>query len=221
MRAPFDGIITARYADPGALVQAATGAQTTALPVVAVSETDHLRVYVYPDQKTASSVKIGDRAEVADVTRPDSKVSATVSRTTGELDVKTRTLLVEIDLDNREGKFLAGSFVQVTLYFGIPASVEIPAEGLVMRGDKAFVGIVDADKKATFREVTAFESDGKTVQILSGISEGDQVMLNVGNSISEGEKVRPEGEKLKKSEEKQSDKSQDEKIMGSQKEKSN
>jgi membrane fusion protein, multidrug efflux system len=192
MRAPFDGIITARYADPGALVQAATSAQTTALPVVALSQTDRLRVYVYPDQKTASSVQLGDKAEVSDATRPETKVSATVSRTTGELDLKTRTLLVEIELDNREGKILAGSFVQVTLFIHIPATIEIPAGGLVMRGDKAFVGTLDAQNKATFREVTVYESDGKTVRLLSGISEGDQVMLNIGQSISEGDQVQPE-----------------------------
>jgi membrane fusion protein, multidrug efflux system len=201
MRAPFDGIITARYADPGALLQAATTGQTQALPVVALSQTDRLRVYVYPDQKTASSVQIGDRAKVADVTKPETKLDATVTRTTGQLDPKTRTLLVEIDLNNHEGKILAGSFVQVTLFIRTPPSVEIPVGGLVMRGSKAFVGIVDGDNKATFREVTVFESDGRTVKLSSGISDGDQVMLNVGDTISEGEKVQPEGEKSKKSEE--------------------
>jgi membrane fusion protein, multidrug efflux system len=207
MRAPFDGIITARYADPGALVQAATTSQP-ALPVVALSQTDHLRVYVYPDQKTASSVQIGDRAEVADVTRSEAKLSGTVSRTTGQLDPKTRTLLVEIDLDNREGKILAGSFVQVTLQIRIPAAVEIPAGALVMRGDKAFVGTIDGENKAIFREVTVYDSDGKTVRLISGISEGDQVMLNVGQSISEGQKVRPEEEKSQKPENRKSNGSQ-------------
>ena len=152
-------------------------------------------MYVYPDQKTASSVQLGDKAEVSDATRPETKVSATVSRTTGELDVKTRTLLVEIELDNREGKILAGSFVQVTLFIHIPATIEIPAGGLVMRGDKAFVGTLDAQNKAIFREVTVYESDGKAVRLLSGISEGDQVMLNIGQSISEGDQVQPEEEK--------------------------
>jgi membrane fusion protein, multidrug efflux system len=211
IRAPFEGIITARYADPGALLQAATTGQTQALPVVALSQTDRLRVYVYPDQRTASSVQIGDRAEVADATKPDSMVTATVSRTTGQLDAKTRTLLVEIELDNRAGKFLAGSFVQVTLFVRIPPTVEIPVEGLVMRGNTAFVGVVDGDNKATFRQVTVFASDGKTVKLSSGLSKGDQVMLNVGDSVTEGQKVRPQEEKSKesssKSEEKKSDKS--------------
>lgn len=201
IRAPFDGTIAARYADPGALLQAATSSQSQALPVVALSQTDRLRVYVYPDQKTAGSVQVGDLAEVADVTRPQFKISAKVTRTTGELDVKTRTLLVEIDLDNREGKFLAGSFVQVTLFIRIPPTIEIPAGALIMRGDKAFVGTVDADNKAAFSKVTVFESDGKRVLLLSGISEGDRVMLNVGQSISEGDRVQPEEEKPNKSQE--------------------
>jgi RND family efflux transporter MFP subunit len=219
IRAPFDGIITARYADPGALLQAATSAQTTALPVVALSETDRLRIYIYPDQKTANSVKIGDRVEVAEVTKPDTKLSATVSRTTGQLDTRTRTLLVEIDLDNREGKILAGGFVQVTLFIDIPPTIEIPAGALIMRGDNAFVGIVDHRNRASFRQVEIFQSDGKTVQLLSGISEGDLVMLNVGDRIMEGELVQPDKQKSNdtqkgkpgKPEEKESDKSQKDK----------
>ena len=115
VRAPFSGTITARFVDPGALVQGATSGQTTALPVVTISDTDRLRVYVYPDQKTASLIKVGDRAEIWDTTRPDVKLTATVTRTSGELDLKTRTLLVEIDCGNRDGLILAGSFVQVTL----------------------------------------------------------------------------------------------------------
>ncbi|MGB6065849.1 MAG: efflux RND transporter periplasmic adaptor subunit [Desulfomonilaceae bacterium] len=204
MRAPFNGVITARYVDPGALLQAATSSQTSSSPVVSLSKTDRLRVYVYPDQKTASSVKIGDKAEVADATRPANKVSAKVSRTTGQLDATTRTLLVEIDLDNSEGKILAGSFVQVTLFVSNPPAIEIPASGLVIRGDKTFVGTVGPDDKASFREVSVYESDGITVQFLSGVSEGEIVMLNVGESISEGQRVQPEEEKLETSEKKKS-----------------
>ncbi len=215
IRAPFSGIITSRYVDPGALLQAATTSQTSSVPVVSVSQTDFLRVYVYPDQRTASSVRIGDRADVGDATRPQIKVSAKVSRTTGQLDTKTRTLLVEIDLDNQKGRILPGSFVQVTLYVSIPPAIEIPAAGLVMRGDKAFVGIVDKQNKASFREVNIYESDGKNALLLSGISEGDRVMLNIGQSISEGAQVQPEEEKPKespgKSEEKKPDKSQEKK----------
>ncbi len=88
IKAPFAGTIAAPYADPGALLQAATGAHTTALPVVTLSQKNRLRVYVYPDQRTASLVAVGDRVEIADATRPEVRGSATASRTSGELTPK-------------------------------------------------------------------------------------------------------------------------------------
>ena len=93
IRAPFSGTVTARFADPGALLQGATTAQTGALPVVTISDSDRLRVYVYPDQKIASMIRVGDPAEVVDPTKPDAKISGKVARTSGELDPKTCTLL--------------------------------------------------------------------------------------------------------------------------------
>lgn len=191
MKAPFDGTITARYADPGALLQAATGAQTTALPIATLSQTDRLRVYVYPDQKTASAVRVGDRVEIADVTRPDVKLSAAVSRTSGELDPKTRTLLVEIDLDNREGKILAGSFVEVTLFIRSTAVAQIPAQCLVMRGDDPWVAVVGGDNKVRFRQVNIYESDGRKIQLASGVTEGERVVFNPLSTLTDGEHVQP------------------------------
>lgn len=191
LRAPFTGTITARFADPGALVQSAATAQTSALPVVTISETDRLRVSVYPDQETASLIHVGDRAEVSDATRPEVKFSARVSRTNGELDTKTRTLLAEIDLDNREGRILAGSFVQVRLFVRIPPHVEIPAQALVIHGDKTFVGVVTPENRVTLRSVDIQESDGKTVRLRSGLDGGERVALHLGYSVEDGEHVQP------------------------------
>jgi len=191
VRAPFAGTITARFVDPGALLQAAVSAQTTAQGLVSLSQTDRLRVYVYPDQKTASMIQVGDRGEVADTSRPDTKVPATVSRTSGELDAKTRTLLVELDVDNREGKILAGSFVKVSLTFQTPPHVEIPVEALVSRPDKTLVAILGDENKVKLREVTIADSNGKVAKISSGLKDGAQVILNAGQGISEGDKVQP------------------------------
>ncbi len=191
MRAPFAGTVTARFADPGALVQSATSSQTAALPVVTISDSGRLRVYVYPDQRTATLVRIGDPVSVADATRPDIKVPATVTRTSGELDPKTRTLLVEIEVDNRDRKILAGSFVNVTLFVSAPPSVEIPASSLVIRGNKSMVGILTNEDKVTFREVGVWETDGRIVRLLTGVTEGERVILASGEAIGEGQKVRP------------------------------
>jgi RND family efflux transporter MFP subunit len=190
MRAPFAGTVTARYADPGALIQSATTGSGTALPVVTLSQTDTLRVYVYPDQKTASFVQMGDHADISDAARPDVKLSGSVTRTSGELDTKTRTLLVEIDIDNTEGKIIPGSFVQVSLEVRTLPYVEIPADALVMRQDKAFAAVVGSDDKVRFQPITIYETDAKTVKVSQGLGEGDQVALNLGDSVAEGQKVQ-------------------------------
>jgi len=198
MHAPFPGTVTARYVDPGALIQAATSGQTNAQPVVTLSQTDRLRVYAYPDQKTASFVRVGDSADISDVARGDIKLAGTVSRTSGRLDTKTRTLLVEIDVDNSEGKLLAGSFVQVVLKIRTLPFTEVPAAALVMRGDKSFVGTLGEGNRVNFKEVTVYESDGRTARLSSGLSEGEQVIVDVGESVLEGQKVRPVGETQQK-----------------------
>ncbi len=191
LRAPFSATVTARFADPGALVQNATTSQTATLPLVALSQTDRLRVYIYLDQRNAAFVKVGDHAVIADAARPEVRLAARVSRVSGEIDLKTRTLLVELDLDNRAGKILAGGFVQVTLKLHTPAYVQIPVDALLVRGDKTFVGVVSADNRVTFRPVTVADSDAKAVYIGTGLAEGEHVVLNPGTGILEGELVRP------------------------------
>jgi RND family efflux transporter MFP subunit len=197
MRAPFSGTVTSRFVDPGALLQSATTNQTAAQPVVTISRTDLLRVYVYLDQKNAAFVKKGDRAEVADAARPEVHLPASVTRVSGELDLKSRTLLVELDLDNREGTVLAGGFVQVSLTMKIPPRVQVPAEALLVKGEKSYVGVVGSDNRVRFREVSVADSDGKMVRSSAGIGEGDRVVLNPGSSISEGQLVQPAEEGIK------------------------
>jgi len=191
LRAPFRGTVTARFADPGALVQNAANSQTTALPLVSLSRTDKLRVYIYLDQKDATAVRVGNRAEISDSSRPDVKLAASITRISGELDLKTRTLLAELDVDNKEGLLLAGSFVQVSLRLKSASAVEIPAEALLMKGEKAFVAVVSADGKVKFRPVVIADSDGKAVRLNSGLDDGEHVVLNPGFAISDNEQVQP------------------------------
>lgn len=191
LRAPFSGIVTARFADPGALVQSAANSQTTALPLVTLSQTNKLRIYVYLDQKDAAFVRIGDHAEISDSSRPDVKLAASITRISGELDPKTRTLLAELDVDNKQGLLLAGSFVQVSLRLKTAQSIEIPAEALLMKGDKAFVATITEGSKVNFRPVDVADSDGKTVRISSGLEEGQQLVLNPGFGIADGAQVQP------------------------------
>jgi membrane fusion protein (multidrug efflux system) len=191
MRAPFSGRVTARYVDPGALIQSAVSVQTSAQPVLTLSETDRLRVYIYPDQKTASFVQIGDEAEISDIARSDIKLSGSVTRTSSRLDTKTRTLLVEIDVDNKEQRVLAGSFVRVVLSIRTPAFVQVPVGALVMRGDKAFVTTLTREDTVKFQPVTIYDSDGKNVTLSSGLDEGAEVIPDLGDTVVDGQRVQP------------------------------
>ncbi len=189
--APFTGAVTARFVDPGALIQNATTTQTSAQPIVSVAQIDKLRVYVYPDQSVASLIRDGDIAHVADPAWPDAKVTGSVTRNSRELDPKTRTLLVEIDIDNHENKILAGSSVQATIWVKTPECVQIPVEALLIRDDKNLVGVITPDNKLSFRPITIYYSDGKALSLSSGVKEGELVAINVRNRISDGDKVDP------------------------------
>ncbi len=191
LRAPYPAVVTARFADPGALIQSAVSAQTTALPVLTLSRTNRLRVYVYLDQRDAAFVRVGDVAEISDTARPEVRLPASVSRISGELDARTRTLLTELDVENKGGALLAGSFVQVSLTLKTAPAVEIPAEALLMKGDSPAVAVISPDHKVGFRPVVILDSDAKTVSLSSGLKEGELVILNPGWGIAEGAQVRP------------------------------
>jgi len=190
LRAPFAGTVTARYADPGALVQAATGAQTGALPLVTISTPDKLRVYVYVPQKDAAFVKVGDRAEVTMPDRAELEIEGRVTRRSDELDPRTRMMLVEVDLDNKEGQIVPGSFVTVTLTFASPPEIIIPVEALILNGNKASVFVLDGDTVHA-RPVTVSDNDGTIVRLARGLRAGELVALNLGDNVADGARVQP------------------------------
>ena len=189
LRAPFNGTVTARYADPGALVQAATGASTGALPLVTISTPERLRVYVYVDQRQAGSVRIGDAALVSLSDRGDAHIEGRVARLSSELDPHTRMMLVEIDVDNKDGAIVPGSFVTVTLSLATPPEIEIPVEALVMHGKNAFVPVVENDI-VHYKKVRVSDDDGTTVRIHEGLKAGENIALNLSDNVADGARVQ-------------------------------
>jgi RND family efflux transporter MFP subunit len=189
LRAPFAGVVTARYADPGALVTNAASNQTAALPVVSISDTARLKVTVYAEQAEATAVRAGLEAEVADAAAPERKRVGTVARVSGELDARTRTLRTEVEFDNADGGFLPGSFVNVALLLPATSYVEVPAGALVTRDKKPMVGTVDGEQKVHFVPVQVAGTDGKVVRIASGLEENVTVALNPPPGLAEGSHV--------------------------------
>ncbi len=189
--APLDGRVTARYADPGALVQNATSSQTSALPVVTISDTSHLRVDAYVQQQDAPFVHAGDLVDIEDATNPSRKLSARVSRTSGELDTKSRTLLAEIDLENPKDFFVGGSFAYVTLHLKVPSVPEVPLNALLLRDNQQFVAVPDESGILHFRPVQVESTDGSVVRIAGGIRAGEKVAVNVPDEVSDGSRIQP------------------------------
>jgi RND family efflux transporter MFP subunit len=171
-------------------VQNAANGASGALPVVTLSQLDRLRVFVYVDQRDAASVKAGDRVEIV-LPYQGEVVPGQVSRVAGELEPRTRTMTVEIDLDNAGGAIVPGSFLTVRLRLAGKPQLRVPAAALLIRQQKPLVAVVGADNRVKLRGVTVAQHDGAFVALASGLAEGERVALNVDRSIRDGDRVRP------------------------------
>ena len=186
--APFDGVVTARTIDTGQLIE--TGATKELFRLQAIQT---LRVYTNVPQAYAASVKRGMKFDVSFAEHPGQLYSGTVVRTADAIDPTTRTLLVEVDLNNRKGDLLPGSLAQV--HFKTPVVTTnyiVPVAALIFRreGMQVAVAVKDgATTKAHLVSVTIGEDDGRTIQIASGLHADDQVIQDPPDSLIEGERV--------------------------------
>jgi multidrug efflux pump subunit AcrA (membrane-fusion protein) len=143
------------------------------------------------DQAHAPYVRTGDEVTILDQANPNLKLSAKVTRTSGAIDSKTRTLLVEIDVNNPRNRILAGSFVQVELKVQTPRYVEVPSDTLIVRGSQTFVAVVTPDNTIKFTQVAVAEQTGETARLFSGLEEGERVARSIGERVPEGGKIQP------------------------------
>jgi membrane fusion protein (multidrug efflux system) len=190
MRAPFAGHVTARFVDPGALI---TNAQTnfmSATPLLTISDDSRLRVYTYLQQLDVPFVHVGDRAEVVDASNPGRSKAASVTRMTGELDAKTHTMLVEVDIDNGDQFLTAGSFAYVTLHVPIKSYPQIPATALLVRGNDSLVAVLDGDV-LRFRPVKVASTDGAVISLTDGLRPGERIAINVPDEVIDGSRIQP------------------------------
>jgi RND family efflux transporter MFP subunit len=185
--APFDGVITARSIDIGQLID--TGA---AKELFHMQTLNTLRVYTNVPQLYTTNMKRGSKIDIAFPEYPGRNFEGTLVRTADAIDPTSRTLLVEIDVDNRKGELLGGSLAQV--HFRAPAmqTFIIPVSAIIFRREGTRVGTLGTDNIAHVVPVTIGEDDGATVQIVSGLNEGDRVIQDPPDSLIEGEKVNPE-----------------------------
>lgn len=190
LKAPFDGTVVARFADPGALMQAATTNQASSLPVMQIADNRKLRVGIYVEQRDVSAIKVGDEVEIEDAANPDRRRKAKISRTAATLDPRTRTLFVEIDLDNSDQFLVPGSFVYVNLALNVKSYLQVPVTALIQRGGVQQVAVIDADSQVKFRPVKVATTDGNVINLIEGVKAGERVGLNIPSDLVENTKVR-------------------------------
>ncbi len=191
LRAPFDGTVTARFVDVGALVQSSVTNQTSNQPVMTIADMSRLRVDVYVEQKDVPFVHVGDLADVTDGANPDRKVKARIARTSDQLDPRTRTLFVELEVDNSEDFMVPGSFAYVTLHVPVQSYPEIPVAALIVRGTNTFIANVGKDSTVRMQPVKVATTDGMVASLADGARIGESVVLNLPDEVSDGSRVRP------------------------------
>jgi RND family efflux transporter MFP subunit len=183
--APFDGVVTARTVDIGQLIN--TGATNELFHMQAIQT---LRVYANLPQIYTQSAKRGAKIGLTFVEHPGKTYEGTLVRTADAIDPTNRTLLVEVDVDNRNGELLPGSLAQV--HFKTPPvgpTFVVPVAALIFRREGLRVGTVVSGNVAHLVPVVIGQDDGATAQIVSGLSGNDQVIQDPPDSLIEGEKV--------------------------------
>jgi RND family efflux transporter MFP subunit len=188
--APYEGVVTWRYADTGALVQAGTS-NTSGLPVVTVAQVDLLRLRIPVPESLAAKVRIGDSADV--------KVQATgehfmgkVTRFTDALDPATRTMQVEIDVPNPTYRLQPGMYANVTLLANRRAdALTIPVTSILRSESKNSVLVLDSQDRVQVRQVELGVESSNRVEVLGGLSEGERVIVGNLGSYQAGEVVKP------------------------------
>ena len=196
--APFDGVVTTRNIDIGQLITA-TGSTFTAgagtvsgnKEVFDVAAIATLRVYVNVPQIYAPDAKNGVLATLTLPQYPGRKFEGKLVRSSNAVDPATRTLLAEVDVDNRAGELLPGSYTEVHLHTSNPApALIVPVSALILETDGLRVATVDANHVAHLTKVTTGRDFGTTIEVLGGLSQGQPVIANPPDSLTDGEKVR-------------------------------
>src|SRR3984885_11740436 len=195
--APFDGVITARNLDIGQLITA-TGSTSTAGGAISgnkeifdISAVRTLRVFINVPQIYSPDAKNGTIAKLTLPQYPGRTFEGKLVRSSDAVDPATRTLLAEVDVDNRSGELLPGSYTEVHLNVSSEAPVlVVPVSSLILEPDGLRVATVDANHHVHMARVTPGRDYGTTVEVLAGLKPGDYIIGNPPDSLTDGEEVR-------------------------------
>jgi RND family efflux transporter MFP subunit len=189
--APFAGVITNRYADTGALVAAGTSSSTQAIPVVRLAQVSTLRLVLPIPESVAGQIRLGETVKVR-VQDLDRDFQGKISRFADSLDLQTRTMDTQIDVENRNGSLMPGMYTQTILSLREKQNaLTIPLEAVNRNGQDATVLAVNGQNIAEERHVHLGVEDEKGIEVLSGLNDGDRVIIGNRSEFHNGQKIQP------------------------------
>ena len=189
--APFSGVITARYADTGALIAAGTSSSTQSMPVVRLAEISKLRLVLAIPESVAAQIHLGDPVKVR-VQALNQDFVGKVSRFADSLDRQTRTMETEIDFENRDGHLIPGMYAETQLSLREKKdALTVPLESVTRNGEDATVLAVNPENIIEERHVKLGLEDSIRVEVLSGLTDKDRVVIGNRSQFRDGQKIQP------------------------------
>jgi RND family efflux transporter MFP subunit len=190
--APFSGVITKRFADTGALIQAGTSSNTQAMPVVRLAEDDRLRLVLPVPESAVSRIHVGTVVQVR-VPALDRTLEGRVARLSDDLDRQTRTMETEIDVANSNASLVPGMYAETVLdLVRKDSSLTVPIQAVSRNGAETTVLLVGPGNRVEQHRVTIGMDSAQRLEILTGLSEGDRVIVGAGGQVRPGDEVRPQ-----------------------------
>ena len=191
LKAPFAGVVTQRSVDPGDLVRNRVSSGGSREPLFTVSKIDVLRVTVPVPERDAVWVKKGDTAKMEFPAIPGEPLKNVVARRSGRLDPKTRTMAVEVDIPNANGRLIPGMYCKVEIIMQEKLALVVPSEAVRfdLTGGESIVYVVKDDNSISHVPVKIGIDDGHNIEILSGLSGGEQVVMGMLGRLKDGQEV--------------------------------
>jgi RND family efflux transporter MFP subunit len=184
--APFSGRVTKRNVNMGDLVN--SGNVGTAQAMFAMARVDRLHVYAYLPQDRVSQIKVGDKVDVYQPSTPDKIVEGRIARTAGAIDMQTRTLQVDVEIDNADNALMPGTYVEIAFKMTPGNNLLIPTNTLIFGAGGPYVATVKNDE-VTRKKVTLGTDFGMQVEVRSGVTKEDWLILNPLDSVTDGQRV--------------------------------
>lgn len=189
VRAPFDGIVTERNVHPGSLAGPATSSSGSAVPMVRVEKTARLRLVVPVPEKYATGINVGSKVEFSVSAFPNQTFGGTIARVAHSVDVKTRTMPVELDVNNADGRLSSGMFPEVFWPVSrTQPTLFVPTSAVTRTTEATFV-IRIRGGSSEWVNVQTGELDGKSIEVFGGIHEGDEVAARGTDELRPGTRV--------------------------------